>query len=969
MHRIIKVLSIIIVLSIMSETLAAAADLTESGYELAYTINADGKSVTVTGFETEPEGDYDLVIPRKVIIDGNSYIVTDIADGTLTSDGRGVAESIFGGKRENSTNIYETRLKSVTFPETLKTIGRGAFYACSSLTELNIPSSVVKIGEQSFRLCTAIEKMTMLSDNLTEIGTWAFGDLESLGGVVYIPGNADLKSGVTFQTSVRGRAGHYAQIIMGEGRAKMPNSLFWNGSWVDTVVFPGTLEEGNIESFTQDNMPRLRDVYILSESFKWTKNLAISSGSKNEGGIPTKWHVKNDSVKESLTVNGVAEENIVVEEENTVVFCENEENYSINTVSEDSVVLYEPSRDGYKFCYWYDGENSYNAGETYTLNQSKVLSAVWQRLNEKDTVLYKKVKSGGTRAEFDKASVGRILCPELAGQTQSVVLTDETGSQETVEAEFDSDGLWINYGNDSEYTAVDVPSAPGYTLLIGTDGIIEAEIGLKEPTVIAVPKINGNINQDDFSWTSSDSSVAKVSGGEITGCKSGNAVISAEYEGVKFDINITVTGEIALAKRNGTEAEYIAEKKPIVDAVINAINNKDKQGLISILNSTSEIKLSDIRDIDTEDYEQADESVMNEFAERMMTYRNIEVKEIDDFLTFGDILAKEFAVGRLNHLADTAQIKAVLDENNNYYGLPLDNTYYMEYPNETLEYFKNYTAINLEGLTGDFKEAYVLAAFCATPVYSAAASVIEGCAKEIGYNISHYNAIKGAVFSKALIEARSNIKTLEQLKQYIDGYKNPPVYGGGGSGGGGGSSGQKASSSSAGVPYMSDITVHIQEPVADTVPLFKDFDNDRWSHDAVAYLVAKDVIKGYDDSRFLPEKKITRAEFIKMISTAFNLLPEEENTASDEIKFADVSESDWFYPYVRGASAAKVVAGDERGLFNPNAEITRQEAAAIIYRITAIQPVEAVKSLSVNITDEVMIDEWAYTSVQKLLKM
>lgn len=105
---------------------------------LKYTVNADGKSVTVSGTSGKPK---QLTIESS-ISDGNgkSYTVTKIGMGAF-----------------NST------LEEVTLPPTLDEIEDSAFFKCSSLTEITIPEGVTKIGTNAFYGCSQLTSITIPS--------------------------------------------------------------------------------------------------------------------------------------------------------------------------------------------------------------------------------------------------------------------------------------------------------------------------------------------------------------------------------------------------------------------------------------------------------------------------------------------------------------------------------------------------------------------------------------------------------------------------------------------------------------------------------------------------------------------------------------------------------------------------------------------------------------------------------------
>ena len=116
-------------------------------------------------------------------------------------------------------------------------------------------------------------------------------------------------------------------------------------------------------------------------------------------------------------------------------------------------------------------------------------------------------------------------------------------------------------------------------------------------------------------------------------------------------------------------------------------------------------------------------------------------------------------------------------------------------------------------------------------------------------------------------------------------------------------------------------------PVVDTKPVFTDMGS-HFSKEAVEALCEKNVISGYPDNTFAPDSNVTRAEFSKIASLAFGFEPDNVSV------YEDVQTSDWFCGYVGTLSKAGVINGYD-GKFNPSGEITRQDAACIIYRILA----------------------------------
>lgn len=98
-----------------------------------------------------------------------------------------------------------------------------------------------------------------------------------------------------------------------------------------------------------------------------------------------------------------------------------------------------------------------------------------------------------------------------------------------------------------------------------------------------------------------------------------------------------------------------------------------------------------------------------------------------------------------------------------------------------------------------------------------------------------------------------------------------------------------------------------------------------FSKQAVDVLYAKGIVNGYGDGTFRPDYSVTRAEFAKMICSAFEI------EGNGDSMFVDVNASDWYAPYVNVLAANKIILGDN-GSFRPNDKILRQDAALIIKR-------------------------------------
>ena len=96
-------------------------------------------------------------------------------DGVLTITGKGEMYDYSSSYKPWSYNA----LTRVIIGNGVTTIGKNAFYGCSSLTSVTIPNSVTTIGEAVFYGCSSLTSVT-IPNSVTTIGSEAFSDCTNL---------------------------------------------------------------------------------------------------------------------------------------------------------------------------------------------------------------------------------------------------------------------------------------------------------------------------------------------------------------------------------------------------------------------------------------------------------------------------------------------------------------------------------------------------------------------------------------------------------------------------------------------------------------------------------------------------------------------------------------------------------------------------------------------------------------------
>jgi len=100
----------------------------------------------------------------------------------------------------------------------------------------------------------------------------------------------------------------------------------------------------------------------------------------------------------------------------------------------------------------------------------------------------------------------------------------------------------------------------------------------------------------------------------------------------------------------------------------------------------------------------------------------------------------------------------------------------------------------------------------------------------------------------------------------------------------------------------------------------------RWYETQAHEMASRKILTGYKDGIFGGDNAITRAEFAAIIIRALGLPQSSGN------KFGDVASSAWYNGYVGTASEYGIIQGRSAAEFDPEANITREEAMAIIAR-------------------------------------
>ena len=144
---------------------------------------------------------------REGVFDGCTGLISiNVASGNnYYSDNNGV---LFNKEKTELIKYPAGKSQtSYTIPNSVTSIGYGAFYGCTDLTSITIPNSVTSIGTRAFYKCTGLTSIT-IPNGVTSIGDWAFWDCTGLTSIT-IPNSVTSIGDSAFFDCTSLRTAHY----------------------------------------------------------------------------------------------------------------------------------------------------------------------------------------------------------------------------------------------------------------------------------------------------------------------------------------------------------------------------------------------------------------------------------------------------------------------------------------------------------------------------------------------------------------------------------------------------------------------------------------------------------------------------------------------------------------------------------------------------------------------------------------
>lgn len=446
---------------------------------------------------------------------------------------------------------------------------------------------------------------------------------------------------------------------------------------------------------------------------------------------------------------------------------------------------------------------------------------------------------------------------------------------------------------------------------IGEDGVIAFEPEFyEEPDTYAVVvssfsgKLNGEIYVPDIE--KAEDFIGKLNNGELT-AKEAAGIVAEEADELAFDD--TVFAELSPAGKNAVLSDMM-----------------------------DEIDGFDIENI----YESfARHTLLNgiEYAEN-----DSGVEEVLEYYDEEYLKLSELSVNELKETLNSTKLSYA-------YGL-----------------IKGADCKTVEEVREKYTEAMILSAYKNIDAYANLYDILADYAKEIGIEDKISTVSKGSTKANAalryLVSNKSSVNSLGDLKSKfiyaventdkITGSDSTAPSGGGGGGGAGGGGGNVSVAPGYVDSGSTDGSFSVNSTLLDlnTVP---------WAEDAIRTLFIKGIVNGRGDGNFAPNDKVTRAEMAKMLVQSMDIYDEKA-----ESKFAD-TKNHWSNKYVASAYKKGFINGISAELFGADYNVTRQDAAVMVYRAIQINAqAQKVPNVNKTFTDISGVSDYAVNSVKML---
>ena len=148
--------------------------------------------------------------------------------------------------------------------------------------------------------------------------------------------------------------------------------------------------------------------------------------------------------------------------------------------------------------------------------------------------------------------------------------------------------------------------------------------------------------------------------------------------------------------------------------------------------------------------------------------------------------------------------------------------------------------------------------------------------------------------------------------------------------------------------------------LVDNSAAFADVAQDAWFSTAVQFTASRELFSGVGDNHFAPQNSMSRAMLVTVLYQLENR-PQTANTGS----FSDVAQDAWYHDAALWAQQQGITGGSGDGSFSPDASISRESLALMLYRSAQSLGVAGKEGQSLDsFADHGSVSPWAKQAME-----
>ncbi len=265
-------------------SLAYSSEKTMKHTDSLSVFKTDGEEVPTEDATDVEEDDTDGVEgPLRYYVDDEKVTITSYTgNGTEVNvpssiDGYPVCDIDYGA-------FSNTSIKSITLPDSLKSISSSAFENCEKLQSITIPSSVSYIGSYAFYGCDRLKKVTFNTNKLSSIPSSCFEFCKKLQSIT-IPSSVKRIGSNAFY-----RCTKLSSVTLGKKVKTIESGAFRENYALTSISFPAKVRRIEDEAFY--HCTKLKSVTFKSKNTKFTTSFGRCSAltkiviPKNMASVP-----------------------------------------------------------------------------------------------------------------------------------------------------------------------------------------------------------------------------------------------------------------------------------------------------------------------------------------------------------------------------------------------------------------------------------------------------------------------------------------------------------------------------------------------------------------------------------------------------------------------------------------------------------------------------------------------------------